>query len=82
MKDKDIELEDLRLSILEEAKSIAEDNNDTILISQLESIEGFSELEEDDVDKLRKDLTQLDIDLLKDMYEVEEDDPDEGCDFQ
>ena len=77
MKDKDIELEDLRLSILEEAKSIAEDNNDTILISQLESIEGFSELEEDDVDKLRKDLTQLDIDLLKDMYEVEEDDPDE-----
>ena len=77
VKGKDIELEDLRLSILEEAKSIAEDNNDTILISQLESIEGFSELEEDDVDKLRKDLTQLDIDLLKDMYEVEEDDPDE-----
>lgn len=74
MKDKDIELENTRLSILEEAKSIAEDNNGTILVSQLESIEGFSTLDDDLIEKIRKELTDSDIDLLKDGYEELESD--------
>ncbi|WP_282925988.1 RNA polymerase sigma factor RpoD [Helcococcus kunzii] len=74
MKDKDIEQENLRLSILEEAKSMAEDKNGTILISQLESIDGYIELEEDEVEKLKKELNDMDIDLLKDGFvEVEAD---------
>lgn len=74
MKDKDIELENTRLSIIEEAKSIAEYNNGTILVSQLESIEGFSNLDEDLIEKIRKELTDNDIDLLKDGYiELESD---------
>lgn len=74
MKDKDIELENTRLSILEEAKSIAEDNNGTILVSQLESIEGFSTLDDDLIEKIRKELSESDIDLLKDGYEEIESD--------
>lgn len=74
MKEKDIEQENLRLSILEEAKSLAEEKNDTILISQLESIDGYPDLEEDEIEKLKKELSDLDIDLLKDGFvEIEED---------
>ena len=74
MKDKDIELENTRLSIIEEAKSIAEDNNGTILVSQLESIEGFSTLDDDLIEKIRKELSESEIDLLKDGYEEIESD--------
>lgn len=68
MKEKDIELENTRLSILEEIKLIAEDNNGTILVSQLESIEGYQILDEDQLDKLRRELHENDIDLLKDGF--------------
>ena len=74
MKDKDIELENTRLSIIDEAKSIAEDNNVTILVSQLESIEGFSTLDDDLIEKIRKELSESEIDLLKDGYEEIESD--------
>ena len=77
MKDKDMGLENLRISIIEEARSIAEDNNETILVSQLESIDGYHDLDEDEVEKIRKELQDLDIDLLKDGFEEKESDLDE-----
>ena len=77
MKEKDIEQENLRLSILEEAKSIAEEKNDTILVSQLESIEGYADLEEEELEKLKKELNDMDIDLLKESFVETEDDLDE-----
>ena len=80
MKDKDIEMENLRLSILEEAKSLAEEKNDTILISQLESIDGYSNLEYDDIEILKKELSDMDIDLLKDGF-VEPEHDDEDVDY-
>lgn len=74
MKNKDIEQENLRLSVLEEVKSISEDKDDTILISQLESIDGYNDLDEDQVEILKKELSDNDIDLLKDGFiEIEED---------
>lgn len=77
MKDKDMELENLRISIIEEARSIAEDNNETILVSQLESIDGYHDLDEEESEKIRKELHDLDIDLLKDGFEEKESDLDE-----
>ena len=78
MEDKDIELEDLRFSILEEARTIAEDNNDTILVSQIESIEGYNNLDDENIEKLRKELSNLEIDILKDGFiEPEKDDIDD-----
>lgn len=81
MKDKELELENLRLSILEEAKSIAEDNNETILVSQLEAIEGFSDLDEEDIERIRKELTDSDIDLLKDGFDHKEEEDLEEVDY-
>lgn len=81
MKDNDIEIENLKLSIIEEAKSIADDNNGTLLISQLESIHGYNNLEEDDIEKVRKEITDSDIDLLKDEFVERETDDSEDVDY-
>lgn len=79
MKRENIDIEDLKLSILEEAKKIASEKNDTITFSQLESIEGYSTLEDEDVDSVKKILVECDIEIVKDDFiskDIEIDDVD------
>lgn len=66
MKRENIDIEDLKLSIIEEVKRIASEKNDTIDQSQLEAIEGYSTLEEEDIENLKKLLIDEDIEVLKD----------------
>lgn len=81
MKDKNIEIENLKLSIVEEAKSIAEENDGTLLISQLESIHGYSNLDDEEIESIRKELSDSDIDLLKDEFVQREEDDIEEVDY-
>lgn len=81
MKEKDIEMENLKLSILEEAKAIAEDNNGTIMNSQLKSIDGYNNLEDDDIESIRRELNDLEVDLLKDGFVEPEDADIENVDY-
>lgn len=79
MKRENIDIEDLKLSILEEAKKIASEKNDTITFSQLESIEGYSTLEDEDVESVKKILVECDIEIVKDDFiskDIEIDDVD------
>lgn len=81
MKDKFIDNENLILSIIEEAKSVAEESKGTILISQLESIDGYSNLDDEDLEKLRKELNELEIDVLKDGFIEPENSIDDDVDY-
>lgn len=81
MKDKNIEIENLKLSIIEEAKFIAEENSGTLLISQLESIHGYSNLDEEEIESIRKELNDSEIDLLKDEFLLRESDDIEEVDY-
>ena len=70
-----LENDDIRASIIEEAKKIASDNHDIIQISQLESIEGYQTLEEDDMEFIKKYLTDDDIEVVvskKSEIQIEE----------
>ena len=65
-----IEADDLRSSIIEEAKKIASDNHEIIRVSQLESIEGYLSLDEEDIDLVKKALAEEDVELVKDSAQV------------
>lgn len=58
--------EDLRLMIIDEAKIIASDNNEIIQISQLESLDGYNSLDDDDIDFIKTELSKSDIEITKD----------------
>lgn len=77
MTQKDMELDNILLSVIDDAKAIAEENNETILISQLESIDGYLDLDDEDLEKLKKELQDLEIDVLKDGFEEKESDLEE-----
>ena len=65
-----IDSDDLRSSIIEEAKKIASESHDIIRVSQLESIEGYLSLDEEDIDILRKSLAEEDIEIIKESAQV------------
>lgn len=65
-----LETDDLRSSILEEAKKIASDNHGMIRVSQLESIDGYLSLDEEDIDIVKKMLADDDVEILKDSAQV------------
>lgn len=71
-----MDIEDSKSLIIEEAKKIALENNDTIYNSQLESIEGYLALEDDEIDFIKKLLTDDDIEILKDELISKEEDID------
>lgn len=65
-----LETDDLRSSIIEEAKKVASDNHDIIRVSQLESIEGYLSLDEEDIEIVKKALTEEDVEIVKDLAQV------------
>ncbi|MDO5027396.1 MAG: RNA polymerase sigma factor RpoD [Tissierellia bacterium] len=65
-----LETDDLRSSIVEEAKKIASDNHDIIRVSQLESIDGYLSLDEEDIEKVKKSLADVDVEIVKDLAQV------------
>ncbi len=65
-----LETDDLRSSIVEEAKKIASDNHGMIRVSQLESIDGYLSLDEEDIDIVKKMLADDDVEILKDSAQV------------
>lgn len=65
--------EDLRLSIIEEAKKIAGENNQIINEAKLDEIEGYSTLEEEDIEYIKKVLQDDDIEIEKKLaIQIEE----------
>lgn len=65
-----LDTDDLRSSIIEEAKKLASDNHDIIRVSQLESIEGYLSLDEEDIDLVKKSLAEEDVEIIKDSAQV------------
>ena len=65
-----IDNEDLKVSIIEEAKRIAQENHDIIRISQLESIDGYKDLEYEDIEQVNRELIDADIEIEKDEAQV------------
>ena len=65
--------EDLRLTIIEEAKRIAAENHQIINEAKLDEIEGYSTLEEEDLDFIKKALQEEDIEIEKKLaIQIEE----------
>ncbi|NLW52881.1 MAG: RNA polymerase sigma factor RpoD [Tissierellia bacterium] len=62
--------DDIRSSIYEEARKIASENHDILQITQLESIEGFKSLEEEDIDFIKKTLLEEEIEIEDDKKAV------------
>ncbi len=77
-----IDSDDLRSSIIEEAKKIASENNEIIRKSQLKLIDGYLSLDEEDIEAVKKALIDADIEISKDpaqiieMEDLEADDED------
>ncbi len=88
-----IDMDDIKLSIIEEAKKLVSEEQ-TILQSQLEKIEGYNTLEEDDLEIIETSLEKLEIEVIKkevidrpekefseeDLEELNEDDDEEDDD--
>lgn len=65
--------EDLRLTIIEEAKRIAAENHQIINEAKLDEIEGYSTLEEEDLDFIKKALQEEDVEIEKKLaIQIEE----------
>lgn len=65
-----IDSDDLRSSIIEEAKKIASENNEIIRKSQLKSIDGYLSLDEEDIEAVKKALLDADIEIGKDSAQI------------
>ena len=65
-----IDSDDLRSSIIEEAKKIASENNEIIRKSQLKSIDGYLSLDEEDIEAVKKALIDSDIEITKDSAQI------------
>ena len=65
-----IENDDIRSSIIEEGKRIASENHDIIKVSQLESIEGYLSLDEEDIEIVKTSLEEDEIEVIKDSARV------------
>ncbi len=64
MAGQNIDMDDIKLSIVEEAKKLVSEEQ-TILQSQLEKIEGYNTLEEEDLEVIEKSLEKLEIEVIK-----------------
>ena len=72
MTNKQFDIEDLRSLIIEEAKQIASNNHEIIRVSELEAIDGYQSLEESEIELIKKQLEDEDIEIQKDSGQIVE----------
>lgn len=77
-----IDNDDIRSSIYEEAKKIASENHDILQITQLESIEGYKSLEEEDIEHIKKVLLDEEIEIEDDKKVTIQIDEVDDVDFE
>lgn len=80
MNSEKLELNEIKQAILDELRKIAEDNNGLILRSQIEAMDHYTDLDEDDIEEIEKTLEDEEIEIEEEDIEREDGLSDEDID--